>query len=311
MRKLKIVTYEEVEDWQMAELYFSCFEHTHSGERVRKRIEKDCRVPDWGGELYAVEGDKVLGTAALQFPRIKTTDGTMEIGGIRGVCTRPSESQRGVAEKLLKELHEIITGEGLKYSILLTWSHYVAYNLYLKLGYKDLFTPTVAYKKSENSESGIGLVREKDSEYIRSIYERNIEGLLGFTVRERDFLEAANAKGYPDVDDLGIFYERGERIGYALYKKGEYHLICNEVGAENTEDLKKILNFLESEAKGKHVVLDYINPKFKQILENLGFRFYKDRWKRIMIKNLERGSEGRNKLPLSEEDFHPGIYEAY
>lgn len=308
---MEILTYKDVEDWQMTEPCLACFGHPYSREYIEKRIETDCRIPDWGGDLFAKEGDEVLGFVGLLFPRAKTKEGIQRIGGIRNVCTRPSQARRGVAKKLFERAHKIMGEEGVRFSILCTSASLVAHNLYLKLGYRDIYTPHFAYKKTRDASSKICFRKEEDPGYVRSVYEKNVEGLHGLVIREEDFWESAEARGFPKNGHIRIAYEDNDRVGYASYNEEERYLTCNELGVETPTDLPKLLSGLEEETEREYVLLNNVNPNHKKILEGSGFRYSTDGWERIMVKDFDGRPEKTFELFGREESFHVGVYEDY
>ncbi|KXA95881.1 hypothetical protein AKJ65_00060 [candidate division MSBL1 archaeon SCGC-AAA259E19] len=194
---MKIVTHDKVDDHQRTELTLACFDYPYSREYIKETTEVDQRVPDWGGDLYAKEDEKVLGMLKVIFPRTRTKNGTEKVGGIGHVCTRPSSSRRGVATRLFEEAEKIMKKEGVRYSFLNTSESLVAHNLYTKLGYRDILAPPKAFKKIENEETKVEFEEVEDPDFIRTTYQKSIEGLTGLVVREEKFWEIAKVWGFP------------------------------------------------------------------------------------------------------------------
>ncbi len=307
---MEIVDYREISDSELTELSLACFEHTHTKERLNQMIKADRRLSDWGGELYAVEGDEVLGVVGLLYPKARTkNDEVIEVGGIRNVCSRPSASRSGVAKKLMEEAHDILKKK-VEYSFLMTSASSVAHSLYQKLGYEDIYVPPKAFKKREDIGSDVRFEAEKDPGYVRSVYMRSIENLTGLVVREKCFWEMAKTRGWPENEDVKIAYKDGERIGYTMFDSSRNKLSVKEIGAEEGF-LPHILDGLESRAEKNHVVLSYVNPAYKEEIEKKGYRWTQDLWKRVMVKDLG----GKNSKVLEKFDapgrFHMGVYESY
>ncbi|KXA92701.1 hypothetical protein AKJ65_07180 [candidate division MSBL1 archaeon SCGC-AAA259E19] len=308
---MEIVKLGEIEDWQMTELTLACFDHTFSAERARKEAETDPRLPDWGGMLYAKEKGRVLGSAGMIYPRAKTKDGIERIGGIHNVCSRPSEARKGTAKKLLKELHQKMRNNGIRYSILHASRKLVAHNLYRELGYKDLYRVPMAYRKTNGKKSNIALKKEKDPQFVKSLYEKSVEGLYGLIVREDCFWNLANVRGFPENDNLRIAYEGDERIGYALFETSRKHSLVEEISAKERTDIPRILEAIENESSSEYIAINRANPNYRDILEECGFRYYDDRWERMMIKNLKGPTEDAIEAFNSGERVHTGPYEHY
>ncbi len=302
---MKIVTYEEIDDIQMTELTLACFHHTYSKEHVDEMVKADKRIPDWGGELYAVDGDNVLGTVGMLYPRIKTKDGIETVGGIRNVCTRPSASRKGVARMLMEEAHERMEEKGLRFSFLMTSKSLVAYELYKKMGYRDTHRYPVAFKKTNKKTSSIEFREKEDPEYVRSLYKKSVKDLHGLIVREEDFWEMARARGWPDISKLKIAYLKGERIGYAMFNRRRKQMDCAELAVDERRYLPCLIEALEAEAEGVEIVFYYVNPNYKDVFSDKGYTLYDDTWSRIMVK------ECKEKLPLDEDLFNCGIFETF
>ncbi len=309
---MKIVRYDDVEDWQMSELTLSCFGHPHSVERTEKEIRTDERLPEWGGKLFLKnEDEEVLGTASLLYPRARTVNGIEKVGGIKSVCSRPSKARKGVARKLLNELHDKMRKKSVNYSTLYTWKGFVAHNLYQDLGYRDLHKIPMAYKKVEDKSSPVRLESGKDSEFVKKLYEKSVDNLYGLTVREDSFWEVADVLGHPNNDHLHIAYEGGEKIGYALFKQRRNHMLCNEICAMEERDVSKILAAMEERSSTDYIVNKWVNPNYREIFEEYGYRYYDDNWGRVMVKNLDGSVEEALEAFNFGENVHVGYYEHY
>lgn len=308
---IEFVSFDEVNDWQISELSLACFEHPLSKDGIREEIEVDERVPDWGGRLFAIENNNVLGTAGLIYPKAKTKYGIEKVGGIKSVCSRPSASRRGIASKLIEKLHERLREKDVKYSILNTSRGLVAHNLYQKLGYRDFHRIPMAYKKTGEGNPKVRFERTEAPQFIKSLYEKSVEGLYGLTVREKFYWDLADARGFPDNENIYIAHESGERIGYALFKNERGHMLCEEIGARKRTDLPKILEALEHKTHEEFIVIKWVNPNYQDIFEDFGFRYYDDRWDCTMINNLEGPTEEALETFNYGNDAHIGVYEYY
>ncbi len=310
---MEIVTYEEVDDDQMTELTLTCFNHPYSKQHVVDMIKADSRVPEWGGELYAKEDEKVLGTVGLLFPRLKTKSGVELTGGIRNVCTRPSASRKGVSTKLLNRAHEIMEEKGVRFSFLMTDKSNVAHNLYEKLGYRDILAYPAAYKKlkSDVENEEIELKEEEDPEYVRKTYLNSVEGLTGLVVREDEFWEMAEARGWPKNENVRIAYRNGEKIGYLMLQGGRSQVICEEIAVEEKKDLPTLLQAVESIYDKNYFVIKFVNQNYVNILKDYGFNYYEDRWGQVLVKSFQGKLQDHLDELGYEDTFHNGIYESF
>lgn len=308
---MNIVHYDEVKDWQMTEMTLTCFNHPYSKEHIEDMISADSRLPDWGGELYAKEDDKVLGTVGMLYPHLKTKEGIEKVGGIRNVCTRPSAGRKGVSTKLFEEAHRRMKEKGVRYSFLMTDQYLVAYNLYKKLGYRNMMKYPAAYKKVDDVESDIEFKKERDPHYVRKTYKNSVKSLYGLVVRETDFMDMVDARGWPKNKNLKIAYEDGKRIGYALFSKSRDSMICNEIAVEDFNNLPKLVRALESRVKGEYMVFKFVNPHYVKPLKDMGYGYYDDRWSKIMVKDFQDDLENSLEKMGYPGKFHNGIYESY
>ncbi len=297
---MEIVTYEEVGDYDMSELTLACFNHPYSWEHIRGMIRADCRLPPWGGELYAVEKGEVLGTCGMLYPRIIFDSRRERVGGIRNVCVRNSASGRGVATELLREAHARFEDQGIGRIFLMTSRSGIAHSLYRTLGYEDIHVYPVAFKAIEKVESDVGFETGPDNHMVRKLYLESVQGLEGLIVREKGFEKMAQARGWPDNNDLHIAHHQNESIGYAMFKEGRKSIICQEMAG----DVKDIIEGLERMAQGRYLVFQYVNPLHRSILENMGYRYSTDQWQVVMMRSLDNHESFRG-------NFHNGIYESY
>ncbi len=304
---MEIVDHREISDAAMTELCLACFDHAHSKKRLKRMIKSDGRLPEWGGELYATENGKVLGVVGLLYPKVRIKNRTFKVGGIRNVCCRPSNSKKGVAERLMREAHKILKKE-VDHSFLMTSASNVAYNLYKKLGYHDVYVPAKAFKERENTDSDVEFRHEDDPGYVRSVYTDSVNDLTGLVVRKRSFWDMAEARGWPKNENIRIAYKDGERIGYVMFDCSRNRLTVQEIGAEENF-LPEILDGLESQTEKDHLVLSYGNPTFKETIEKKNYEWTQDLWYRVMKKDFNEENRGRKFDSL--KTFHMGIYESY
>jgi len=305
---MEIVRFDEVDESEMTELMLACFNHAYSKDHLREMIESDRRLPEWSGELYAVENDRSLGCVGIIYPRAKIFGELRNVGGIRNVCSRPSESRRGIIKQLMKRAHDILRDK-VDISFLMTSKSGVAYNLYQKLGYETIHVPPRAYKRIEDQQSDIEFRDQVDPEYVRWVYMNSVKELSGLVMREEDYWETAEARGWPDNDDVKIAYRDGKKIGYAMYETSRNSLSVKEFAAEK-DNLKALLRGLESISDKDYIVLSYVNPSYRKLLEEAGYSWHEDLWYRVMFKDLRADSDGIIKTE-DRKNFHTGIYETF
>ena len=300
--------FDEVDESEMTELMLACFNHAYSKDHIKKMIRADRRMPKWGGELYAKEDDKVLGCVGILYPRARLSGETRKIGGIRNVCSRPSESRRGVIKKLMERAHEIMR-EKVDFSFLMTSKSGVAYNLYQKLGYETIHVPPRAYRRVKDQQSDIEFRDQVDPGYVHWVYMNSVKELSGLVVREENYWDMAEARGWPDNDEVKIAYKDGERIGYAMYDSSRNSLSVKEFAAEKG-NLGALLRGLESHSDKDYIVISYVNPSYRKLLEGAGYSWHEDLWYRVMFKDMRDDSDESIKAE-DRKNFHTGIYETF
>jgi hypothetical protein len=64
--------------------------------------------------------------------------------------THPAFQRRGIANRLIDEVHKRMREAGLRFSTLGTARHRGAYTLYKRLGYEDVFIPTFTFVRLED-----------------------------------------------------------------------------------------------------------------------------------------------------------------
>lgn len=117
---------------QIEELGKECF-----GDVSDQEKEEDFIAESYG-RLFALEGEKIVGTLGL-FKRVIEFEGEKIIlGGMGGVCVTEKMRGRGVATNLLQKGLEILKKEGCDITCLNVNREKQAYKLYEKLGFKFL-----------------------------------------------------------------------------------------------------------------------------------------------------------------------------
>jgi len=292
----------------MTELMLACFNHAYSKDHLKKMIQADRRMPEWGGELYAEEDGKVLGCVGILYPKAKISGEIRKVGGIRNVCSRPSESRKGVIKQLIKRAHGIMREE-VDVSFLMTSKSGVAYNLYRKLGYATVHIPPRAYKRVKGPQSETEFRDQVDPEYVRWLYMNSVKDLSGLVIREKDYWNMAQARGWPDNDNVRIAYREGEKIGYAMYESSRNSLSVKEFAVER-DNLKALLRGLESVSDKDYILLSYVNPSYRDFLQKAGYSWHQDLWYRVMVKDL-KGESDKILKASDKKNFHVGIYETF
>ena len=89
-------------------------------------------------DYCAIEKDKLAGFVGVMDIPTKTVEGVEWVGGIWCVATAPQFAHRGVCKSLMARAHEYFETNGYQFSFLYTSRTIIAYNLYRKLGYREV-----------------------------------------------------------------------------------------------------------------------------------------------------------------------------
>jgi len=204
--------------------------------------------------VYAVENKQVA--SAVRVLRIPYTmgDGTVEIvSGIQGVVTRRESSRNGFARQLLSEVHEREADAGSKLVILQTGFGNTAHNLYLSMGYVDVFTPKLALRRLPSGKkrvTGYKVVTAKagDAELIGKIHAEATKGRVGFTPRPRGYPKTLFKLGLAKPGSLRLILRGQKPVAYFQVQKGLGWVSSGEVVLGPGIRPEVALSVLESEA---------------------------------------------------------------
>jgi len=295
---MKILTYDEVDHDQVLIMHMSGFGWPLTEERARAMAEHDKRLWKLFG-IYAVKGDKVLGQIIPFRLRLRSTEGLADQLGVAEVVTAPDETRKGVATALMKRIEELGVEAGMETSWLMTGEHLVANNLYRKLGYFNVSTFPRGFKripKNQPKGSGIklGQYRKADAKKLAGIHKEYLNGSLGFTERQWDFLEVGIATQQLGKDAIKVASRAGEIVGYAVSSPRDGVAFIMEVAAPDERDFGSIVTTLEGQYKGSLVVgSSLVWKRQRGRFASLGYQIRPTHWYRLMAKPLEKGMSRR------------------
>ena len=211
--------------------------------------------------VYAVEGREVLSEVRVIRIPFTTPGLTTEIAsGIQGVATRRDRSGRGLARKLLEEVHRREKAAGIRLALLWTGHAMVAHGLYNSLGYVDVHTPKIAVRfcggrRGEPSGYELRKVREKDAETIAALHTEATKGRIGFTPRAAGLLSSLFELGFVKPESIRMILRDGRAVGYVMLESNPLWTRFDEVVFCRGAKLGDILDLLESEAPNRWLLL--------------------------------------------------------
>jgi ribosomal protein S18 acetylase RimI-like enzyme len=289
VRYMDILGYDEVDGQQVLELNIKAFGWFLSPDQIRFIRSVDKRVPDYVA-LYAVEDNAVQSQVGVVTLDTQCTHGTEKVGYIWGVATKPSQARSGYATKLIEEANKRLKEEGIRYCFLGTGKSLVAYDLYVKLGYRD-FTML---------KRGLKGCQTKEKSEIK---------------RPKNFMEVRKAWSWFQYDLEGTFYENETPIGYLVANKEGKVLKIWELCCPEAKDIKKCISALESDLEFEHILLECVSgsAREKDFVES-GFELFSDSWGILMLKDL-KGEHSINDVKRSfgidERKFHMTSIDEY
>ncbi|MDA4121949.1 MAG: GNAT family N-acetyltransferase [Thaumarchaeota archaeon] len=209
--------------------------------------------------LFAMEGDQVLSTVRVLNLPVTTRLGTESVAAIQGVLTRYDQSGKGLARKVLTEVHRRERSAGRRLSMLWTGRTSFSHDLYSSLGYSDFYTPQTAARRvtrgrQSDKRYAFRKVREADAGLLEQLHARATRGRLGFTPRPAGVVTSFFRFGLvrPGALRLVTFDERP--IGYVEFQSGDGWAKSEEVVVEE-ERISEVLSLLESLAGNKWLTL--------------------------------------------------------
>lgn len=171
--------------------------------------------------VFAVEGDDVLsGVYTSRYPFV-TPDGPEAATGIETVMTRPDAKGRGLASRLLDEVHRRERADGLRLSLLWTGRSNRAYDLYRRLGYRDLYRPRSSLRYVGRAppvaptDVRVRPATRADAEVLERLHRRANAGRLGFARRFPHSFRTRFLVRQIRPDQVLLAERRGRPVGYA------------------------------------------------------------------------------------------------
>ena len=211
--------------------------------------------------LYAREGDALLSAVIVSRYRVTTPDGPETVAGIEMVMTRPDAMRRGLAGYLLREVHRRERSDGQRLSLLCTGRSNLARELYLKLGYQDIFYPraTLRYVDGPATRSPPGYrvrrARASDASALARLHRRANAGSLGFAQRNPRSYRLRFLSGNVAARNLFVAERSGRIEGYATLEAHPTWNRAAEVIAPTPDVRSALMATLERRSRARWLVL--------------------------------------------------------
>lgn len=231
MPDYRIVFFDEIDDPCKATLIFQLslsWPVTPSLlQELRSSDERYTR--EFGIFAVTRDGTVASGLLLMRFPT-QTIQGSLEVGGVNAVSTRPDFARRGLMTDVMNGTHEYFRERDLEYSILTSSRRLGAMAMYQKLGYGEIDHSEVAVKSPNQprtrSPEGVHVrpFSEADLDSVDNVYKRAVEGSTGFICRPKNFLKARKySKGVEikPAENMRVV-QRGDSVtGYAYWEPNQ------------------------------------------------------------------------------------------
>lgn len=210
--------------------------------------------------VYAVEDGKVCSMVRVLRVPYTTRSGLESVAAIQGVVTRRDRSRKGLARKLLEEVHRREREAGSRFVLLWTGRGQVAHGLYNSLGYVDIHTPELAIRKCAvdakyRGDYELKQARAVDLRTVERLHNRATKGRLGFSPRPDGIVRSLVRIGFLTPEPFQMVVRRGEAVGYGMFRKDPAWSRLDELVFLEGEDAGEILSLFESKTKGKWLEL--------------------------------------------------------
>ncbi len=314
---MRILEYDEVDEQQVLELNLTCFGWFLTPKQVKTIRKVDKHVPNYFS-LYAVEKEEVLSQVGVVTIDTQTKHGVEKVGYIWGVCTKPSAARKGSAKKLMEETHtKLLTGD-VRFSFLGTGKSLIAYNLYRQIGYMDFVNLSWGMKRCKpikQSDIDVTFTSDTKDESFADLFTKYSNGLLGFVLRPKEFIQVRKAWSWMPINMIGIFQEDKKNIGYVLGSKEGKVVRIRELCCPRIGDMQRCIEALEVKFKPQHMTFSWMSRScIADEFIHSGFKYIDESWGVFMVKDLE-GKQNidqiRSAYRIEEDKFQMTTIDEY
>jgi GNAT superfamily N-acetyltransferase len=267
---------EQAFGWPFSELEFNRF------------IKLDPRLKNGAVGFCALENGKVVSYVGVMDLATRALDGTVEpAGGVYGVATLPGYTRRGFSTTLFKTTHEYFKGKGYRFSFLNTSRALVAYSLYKKLGYSDVYSYPSVYKVLGATKAAPSKMETQklDLDRILALYNKCVRNKVGLAIRDRAFLQML-------VKDKRLTSKETfcTDKGYVVFMKDRYFTRILELVALSKAEAAELIKTVEGKARGVIFGRAIIDKTLRQIYSSQGYAILNEGHGVFMVKPLESGA---------------------
>lgn len=261
--------------------------------------------------VYAMEGREVESVVrVLRLPYTFANGERKTVSGIQGVVTRRERSGKGLARMLLDEVHRREAEAGTSFVLLWTGHSIMAHNLYLSMGYSDIYTPALAMRKCDLSGAGqqgytTRALLAEGAETVQRLHTESTAGRVGFTPRAEGLLPALLRLGFVAPDSFELILHGGEPVGYFQLKKERGWIRSDEVVLSKGVDPAVALSALESKGTGGWLtILGTFVSDNADLLRDRGYLMTSHSYSGLLARPLQGGQDDpRHELGVDQRSF--------
>mgnify|MGYP001106972722 CR=1 FL=1 len=265
--------------WQQyADLMYAAFDWYISRGAGRALLEADPRHAVDPVGVYALDGGGDLaGYAGMGRRPVVHGGETLPSANLWVISVRWDRTRRGVGTRLVEMALEQLASEGVEDVTLYSTPGLVAYPIYRSMGFLDHHRLAFWLADSEPGEAEPALRPLTDDEMARTrqVFESNMRGIDGFTVRQGDHYAAYRALGadtskwFQTIDPPGTL--EGFIFGSPEPTRGV--TTVTELVGPDDDWYRRAGRAVRASATGEQVWILHRNPLAVEGLEAAGFRW--------------------------------------
>lgn len=283
---MKVMEYNEVDPLQVMNLTLLALNFPLTPEYAAHIRRTDPR-PFPCLSICAQEDGVVIGhVGVFRLPMI-AAGGREDVGGIWAVSTHPEYAGRGVASRLLEEAHERMRAANLRFSTLGTSRSGVAYRLYQKYGYEDMYVWGTALARWETAHQPTRLRAEPlgagGYDFAEQVFTNVAPGYLGFAWRHTPF---ARLRDRVELENIQILWENDQPAGYALVSTDRSVLHVSNLLLKKGVNPAEAVAAIASPSTTDYVRVTVSRPDEISSLRQAGYQVAHPDWYAFMVKPL-------------------------
>ncbi len=302
---MRLVTYDDLQpEWEASRAAtqlsaFGSFLPKTSIEAWRKQGS----LSDYVG-VFAVEREQVIGHAiTVRLPYTYPDGAVHRISGVAMVGSRPDESGRGIARRILEEIHRRERRAGFDHITLWTNRSWGSHGIYERLGYHDIFQSPVAVSRlaqapARSKPPQVRPATPADLPVLDRLHGEATHGRWGFTPRPPNFLVDEHRIFHTDPKTNFLVAREGRRVtGFARVDADKFRAICRELVVTRPSAAEALIGAVEQKAPMASVAaftLSSVRDQGEE-LRGRGYFFVPAGWYVLMARPL-RGEGGAKEV---------------